>query len=246
MVISIANYRPSPRYDSNPWVNARIDGTTALDAAWAPIQTYTLDPVDDDPTDPQERSFTMENVDSDVAYLRVAFLDGQDGEEDTDPIPVAPPYTLADVRDVRARVGRDLTDDEATQVQFLARMATITIYTSLSKPSAWTAPSDAFDYLNVVAVEMVARTFANPDDLQSRSESIGNYSYTNRYNRNAPGMVLTGPEELMIRNAVYGVNTASVKLPSQADEYANNIWWPYLLWYGALPDGDSQPFFVWK
>jgi hypothetical protein len=246
MVLSIADYRPSPRYDGNPWTEARVDGTTALDATWTPIQTYTFDPVDDDPTDPQSRSFTMEDVDSTVAYLRVSFVDDQSGEEVTDPIPVAPPYTLAGVRDVRARVGRELTEDEVTQIEFLGRMATITIYTSLSKPSSWTASGDASAYLNVVAVEMVARTFANPDDLQSHSESIGNYSYTNRYNRNAPGMVLTSSEELMIRNAVFGTNTASVRLPSQADEYADNIWWPYLLWYGALPDGDSEPTFLFK
>ena len=103
-----------------------------------------------------------------------------------------------------------------------------------------------FDYLSVVAVEMVARTFANPDDLQSRSESIGAYSYTQRYNRNAPGMVLTKPEELTIAKMVFGANTASVFVPSQADQYADTIWWPYLLWYGYLPETEYAPMAVWK
>ena len=126
----------------------------------------------------------------------------------------------------------------------MGRQATITIYSLLPKPSSWIPDGDTFDYLNTVAVEMVARTFANPNDLQSQSESIGNYSYTNRYNRNAPGMVLTKPEELSIAAVVFGGNTASVKVASQADEYAENIWWPALLWYGYLPDGD--PVTVWK
>ena len=180
-----------------------------------------------------------------VAYLRVAFTDDEGGEEVTDPIPVAPKYTLAPLRDIRVRVGRDLTDDESAQVELMGRQATITIYALIPKPSS-DPDGDTFDYLNTVAVEMVARTFANPDDLQSRSESIGSYSYTSRYNRNAPGMVLTKPEELTIAQVVFGANSASVKVCSQADEYADNIWWPYLLWYGYLPETESTPMAVWK
>ena len=170
----------------------------------------------------------------------------ESGEEVTDPIPVAPKYTLAPFRDVQVRVGRDLTDSEAAQAELMGRQATIAIYPLLPKPSSWVPTGDVYDYLNVVAVEMVARTFANPDDLQSRSESIGSYSYTSRYNRNAPGMVLTKPEELTIAQVVFGANSASVKVCSQADEYAENIWWPYLLWYGYLPETESTPMAVWK
>ena len=251
MIVSITT-QPAPRYDGNPWIEADIDGTTAPDmdaasaddAVWTSIETFPLDPLDADPAHPQTRAFTMENASVDTTYLRITWKDSEAGEVINGPIQVAPKYTLASLQDVRVRVGRMLSDDEIAQVRFLARQATITIYALLPKPSTWIPEGDVFDYLNVVAVEMVARTFANPDDLQSRSESIGNYSYTNRYNRNAPGMTLTKPEELTLAKTVFGTNTASVKVPSQADEYAENIWWPYLLWYGYLPE--AEPMAVWK
>ena len=245
MILSITT-RPTPRYD-DPWTEADIDGTpdvTVDPIVWTPIQTFPLDPLDEDPAHPQVRGFTMETVSIDVTNLRIRWHDAVGGEEFTGPIPVAPKYTLASMQDIRMRVGRELTDNETAQIKLLCRLATVTIYSLLPKPSTWLPTGDVLDYLNVVAIEMVARTFANPDDLQSRSESIGNYSYTSRYNRNAPGMALTKVEELALAQVVFGENTASVKVPSQADEYAENIWWPYLLWYGYLPE--AEPMAVWK
>lgn len=247
MILSIADYRPPQRFDGNPFTEARVEGTTDLTLDWTEIQTFDLDPVDADPTEPQPRSFTMEDVASDVAYLRVTFIDAEAGQVVTDPIPVAPSVGLATTRDVRLRVGRELSEDEAAQVGLLIRLATITIYGAIGRPSTWTPASDAFDYLNMLAIEMVARTFSNPDSLFAFSESVGAYSYTRHYNRNAPSLSLTQSEELAARNAVYGSNMATILVESQADEYADLIapFWP--VFYGYLPGADdNQPMFIYK
>jgi len=243
MVLSLADYRPRPRYDGKPWMSARMEGSVTNTDDWTEIETYNFTDPDEDPSDPKTRNFTAEDVTSDTQWLRMVFVDADGDEDVTDPIPVAPPYTLATVRNVRLRVGRELTDDEIGQVEFLGRSATITIFASLAKPSTWQPGSDAADFLSAVAVEMVTRTFHNPMDLQSQSENIGQYSYTNRYNRNAPGMVLTTDEELAIRRSVYGSNVASAQVTSQADVYAE-LTWPWTLWYGYLPE--DEPMLIWK
>jgi len=75
-VVSLEDFRPSPRYDATAWTQARIaEGTTSV-GPWVTLETKTLSPVDADPANPAYRNFTTELA-SDAAGLwyRVTFLD---------------------------------------------------------------------------------------------------------------------------------------------------------------------------
>ncbi len=83
--ITLADFRPSPRADGEPWTEARIEEADEFDGSWSEAKSVELDPVDEDPTAPALRSFT---VASDKEWLRIVFLDGE-GSEDEPSAPVA-------------------------------------------------------------------------------------------------------------------------------------------------------------
>lgn len=88
-VITLENYTPTPRYDSVPWTDARIQEAATADAeSWTTIETISLSPVDADPSEPATRNFTTENA-SDTAGLwyRIIFVDA-DGDELLPTVPV--------------------------------------------------------------------------------------------------------------------------------------------------------------
>ena len=60
VVVSFERFLPPARYDLLPWTEARIEESADEDGTYTQIDTYTLDPVDADPTDPAYRSFTSE------------------------------------------------------------------------------------------------------------------------------------------------------------------------------------------
>ena len=63
-VISFIGYKPVERYDLIPWTQARLEesDTAVYDdiAVWTEVETFTLSPVDTDPSDPAYRNFTTE------------------------------------------------------------------------------------------------------------------------------------------------------------------------------------------
>ena len=63
-VISLIGYKPVERYDEIPWTQARLEesDTDVYDdiAVWTEVETFTLSPVDTDPSDPAYRNFTTE------------------------------------------------------------------------------------------------------------------------------------------------------------------------------------------
>lgn len=123
-VISFNNYRPPERFDDVPWTRAQIDEAPAATGPWTTIDTITFDDPDDDPSDPQARSFTTANGTAPDLWYRVTFLDGADGEtEPTTPvqntIPGSTPNrrdlcTLADIAE--RTPGYTIGDDEATDL----------------------------------------------------------------------------------------------------------------------------------
>lgn len=78
-VVSFDDYRPSPRYDSLPWTEARIEEGTASVGPWALIETITLTPTDADPANPATRSFTTQLASDGELWYRIVFADA-DGD----------------------------------------------------------------------------------------------------------------------------------------------------------------------
>lgn len=100
VVVSLEDYRPSPRYDGNAWTQARIEEGTASVGPWTTLETKNLSPVDSDPSNPAYRSFTTElGTDVDLWY-RIVFLDatGDVG------LPTTPVQNTSAVRPVYATV----------------------------------------------------------------------------------------------------------------------------------------------
>jgi hypothetical protein len=74
-VVTLEDFRPSPRYDSLPWTQARIEEGTTSEGPWTILETKNLSPVDADPANPAYRNFTTELGTAPDLWYRVVFLD---------------------------------------------------------------------------------------------------------------------------------------------------------------------------
>lgn len=95
-VVTLADFLPAPRFDGLPWTEARIEEADELEPLppeepeeegepeeeaplWTEVETVELDPLDTDPREPALRSFT---VTAEKTWLRVVFLDADEGEDE--------------------------------------------------------------------------------------------------------------------------------------------------------------------
>lgn len=87
-VITFEDFTPIARYDETPWTLARIEEAASDSGPWTQIDELTLDPVDDDPENPQSRNLTTELASSTAdLWYRIIFVDGTgDISAPTDPI----------------------------------------------------------------------------------------------------------------------------------------------------------------
>ena len=75
-VVTLEDYRPSPRYDSLPWTEARIyEGTASTDTVGTLIDTVAFGTVDADPTDPAYRNFTTQLATAADLWYWIVFAD---------------------------------------------------------------------------------------------------------------------------------------------------------------------------
>lgn len=86
-VVSLQDYRPSPRYDSIPWTQALIEEGTASVGPWVTLETIAISPVDADPSNPAYRNFTTELGTGPDLWYRITFLDA-DGDVGLPTVPV--------------------------------------------------------------------------------------------------------------------------------------------------------------
>lgn len=87
VVVSFEGYRPPPRYDSIPWTEARLYEATTSDGVGTLIETFTLSPVDADPSDPAYRDFTTELGTAAELWYWIVFADASgDTAAATDPV----------------------------------------------------------------------------------------------------------------------------------------------------------------
>lgn len=86
-VVTLENFRPTPRYDSLAWTQARIEEGALATGPWTALETIVLSPVDADPTEPALRNFTTELGTAADLWYRIVFLDA-DGDEALPTYPV--------------------------------------------------------------------------------------------------------------------------------------------------------------
>lgn len=78
MIVSFPGYMPPPRYDDEPWTQARLEQSATEGGTYTTTETFDLDPVDDDPAIPAWRSFTTTAGTASLWY-RIVWLDDDGG-----------------------------------------------------------------------------------------------------------------------------------------------------------------------
>lgn len=107
VVVSFRNWEPPARFDDLPWTEVLIQ-EAALEAGPWPgtlVDTIALDPLDEDPADPERRSFTTDNGTADALWYRLVFRDAALATSaPTEPIQnidaVAPYATAVELADI--------------------------------------------------------------------------------------------------------------------------------------------------
>lgn len=135
--------------------------------------------------------------------------------------------TFATADDIAQRRGRTFTEDERAMADLLCEAATAVITDAAGKTDAWADTLDPVPrILKFVAIEVVARVMPNPDGLRSFQEQLGAYSHSESYRDVATGggLLLTQSEVLLVRRAVWGTTSGSVKVASAATEIADLLY----------------------
>lgn len=100
VVVTLEDFRPSPRYDGEPWTDAQIYEGTASTGVFTLLETQALTPVDADPENPAYRNFTTDLGTADELWYQIVFVDADMSTGQ----PTAPIQNLADDRPVYASV----------------------------------------------------------------------------------------------------------------------------------------------
>ena len=100
VVVTLEDYRPSPRYDGEPWTDARIEEGAASTGPWTTLETQALTPLDADPENPAYRDFTTDLGTADGQWYRIVFLDA----DASTGLPTVPVQNVEDDRPVYASV----------------------------------------------------------------------------------------------------------------------------------------------
>ena len=131
--------------------------------------------------------------------------------------------TFCTVADVATRLGRTLTDNEAASAAMFCELVTGEISAAVDKGADWPATLEEIPSpLRSIALDVVSRLLLNPSGLSSTSETLGAYSYTQRFGTDAAvqvsgGVVLTAAEKRRVRRAVFGASVDSIEVASIFD-----------------------------
>jgi hypothetical protein len=78
-VLNLPGYTPPPRYDEQPWTQARLEESATEGGTYATTELFELDPVDSDPIYPDTRNFTT-TLGTDLFWYRFVWVDEDGGE----------------------------------------------------------------------------------------------------------------------------------------------------------------------
>jgi len=151
IVVSLEDFRPSPRYDGDPWTEARIEEAPASTGPWVTLETITLAPVDADPANPAYRNFTTDLGTAAEQWYRIVFLDAS---ADTG-LPTFPIQNVEDDRPVYASVA---------ELARLLRVSASERHNSLMRVLK-TAAQEIDDEIGTATIGGVATPFSNPPPL---------------------------------------------------------------------------------
>lgn len=81
-----ARVTPDARHDERPWASLLLQESATRRGPWTTVETFTLDPVDEDPAVPEQRVFTTSLATLPAAWYRAVFVDADEAREVTDPV----------------------------------------------------------------------------------------------------------------------------------------------------------------
>lgn len=116
--------------------------------------------------------------------------------------------------DVRKRLGfASLTRQQDEQIGVLIGLVDSLIIDAVGKDAGWAAELDPVPpMLPVVAMTVVCRSLANPTGAAGLSETLGQFSHSERFNdASEAGLSLTEREERLVRRAVFGTDADSAQ-----------------------------------
>ena len=129
--------------------------------------------------------------------------------------------TFCTPADIATRLGRDLTEAEQGTVEMLCELVTGEIAAAVDKDADWPGSLEAIPAsLRTIAIEVVSRLMLNPTGLSSTSETLGAYSYTQRFGGDTMsqagggGVALTAAAKRRVRRAVFGASVDSIEVAS--------------------------------
>jgi hypothetical protein len=131
VIVNLTDYVPEPRYDAVPWTTARVQEAAASTGEWTTIDTFVLNPVDADPSNPAARSFTTTHATLASGWYRVVWVDGAANESASSPVQNILP--LASPDDFENRLGLTLSDSERSRVAALLAKASGDIRTEIEQ-----------------------------------------------------------------------------------------------------------------
>lgn len=122
---------------------------------------------------------------------------------------------FATTQDVSARLGRELTEAEDEQAEYLLEAATSVVAEAVDQDDAWADSLDPVpNIVRVVTTELAVRAMANPSGAASVQETLGQYSHSTRYDPGTAGMLLTDVETMLVRRTINGQLSGSARLDS--------------------------------
>lgn len=127
--------------------------------------------------------------------------------------------------DVAIRLGRDLTAaEEAFADEVIADVQSL-IAEMLGEDDDWADDLNPVPRVfKTICVEKAILVGSNPNGLTSRSETLGSFSESETFRRDAGGIMLTDDEERRVRLAYYGRSSGSSRPESTADEVHDLIY----------------------
>lgn len=82
-IVSLEGFTPGPRFDAVPFNRGRVqESLSSATGPWTTLATVTLSPLDADPSNPQQRDFTVTSAVA-SGWYRVKWLDASDNEQDS-------------------------------------------------------------------------------------------------------------------------------------------------------------------
>lgn len=128
---------------------------------------------------------------------------------------------FATAEDIATRLGEEsLSATEKGSAELLIELATAVIAEAVDQDDAWAeelAPVPTI--VKALTIELVCRAMASPQGLASATETLGAYSRSETYRKDlSSALMLTELEERMLRRAIVGQLSGSVRIESHIDD----------------------------